>query len=330
MSAPRRPPTSEIIVAGFHRSGTSSVTQLLHGAGLHVGNDLIGAMPSNPYGHYEDREVVRLHDRILEANGLTWQVTDDFVPALSAEHWRQMERHVERKRSRHRIWGFKDPRTCLFLGAWKHLMPDAKILVAFRPVADCSYSLARRHAGEIFTLTGPQHIHRRFFEEPDVAARMWITHNRALLDVVRRYPDDVLTVSFKTLLHGFPLVDMIRDQWRAPLQRVPTFSAVDPMATQRRGARQPLSDTRLAGEIDAVWAELVDLERATLAQYDHGLDYEGESVSANEYYVPDDIDALRMENELLALENEHLKRRVASLTDELDRAGKSQDQPESR
>ncbi|HEY2211238.1 MAG TPA: hypothetical protein VGH62_06390, partial [Bradyrhizobium sp.] len=82
---------SEIIVAGFHRSGTSSTAQLLHAAGMFFGDDLIGAMPSNPYGHYEDREIVRLHDRILRDNGLNWQVAEDFVPIITAERWDEME-----------------------------------------------------------------------------------------------------------------------------------------------------------------------------------------------------------------------------------------------
>ena len=63
--------SSVLVVAGFHRSGTSLVTEILSRAGLFVGDDLIGANPSNPYGHFEDREVVRLHDRLLADVGLT-------------------------------------------------------------------------------------------------------------------------------------------------------------------------------------------------------------------------------------------------------------------
>ena len=55
----------QLIIAGFHRSGTSLVSQLLHRAGLFLGYDLMGASFSNPHGHYEDIEVYDLHEQIL-------------------------------------------------------------------------------------------------------------------------------------------------------------------------------------------------------------------------------------------------------------------------
>jgi Sulfotransferase family len=255
---------AEILVAGFHRSGTSSVAQLLHAAGLFVGDDLIGALPTNPYGHFEDREVVRIHDRILLENGLTWQVAEEFVPRISPPCWQAIERYVERRRLEHRLWGFKDPRVCLFLPAWKHVMPDAKVLITFRSVADCASSLARRHGRELAAARGPHEVHRRFFTVPDLAARMWLVHNRALVDFARRHPEDVLTVSFDGLLRGLPLTRLLRQAWGAPLREIPTFTTLDPLATTARDSRQPISDPALPAALDAVYAELLELERQTL------------------------------------------------------------------
>jgi hypothetical protein len=147
---------------------------------------------------------------------------------------------------------------------WKHVLPDAKVLIVFRPVADCSYSLHRRHAIELATRNGPAEVHRRFFEERDLAPRMWLAHNRALLAFAQAYPDDVLAVSFGSLLRGLPLTRLLRRAWGAPLREVPTFSALDPMATQRRDHRQPLSDRNLAAPLDATWDALCALERDTL------------------------------------------------------------------
>jgi hypothetical protein len=266
--APGTYPCSEIIIAGFHRSGTSSVAQLLHAAGLFVGDDLIGAMPYNPYGHYEDRDVLRIHDQILRENGLNWQAADTFVPMIGAWCWEAMERLIEHRRAEHRLWGFKDPRVCLFLPAWKHLLPSCKVLISFRPVADCSYSLSRRHALELLQASGPRDVHMRFFTVPDLAPRMWLAHNRALLAFAERYEDDVIAVSFDSLLQGLPLTRLVRSAWGAPLREVPTFSAVDPLATQRRPARQPLRNPALAAELDDVWERLLELERRTLRSVD--------------------------------------------------------------
>lgn len=256
--------SSEILVAGFHRSGTSSVAQLLHAAGLFLGDDLLGAVPSNPYGHYEDREVVQIHDQLLADNGVNWQAAEEFVPLIAPLRWTAMERLVERRRVAHRLWGFKDPRACLFLGTWKHLMPDSKVVLVFRPVSDCSYSLHRRHATQLFQGTGPGEVHRRFFEEPDLAARMWLAHNRALLAFADRHPEDVLGVGFDALQRGLPLTRLVRSAWRVPLREVATFSALDPLVTTPRDQRQPLGDPSLAEQIDDVWAALTALEARSL------------------------------------------------------------------
>jgi hypothetical protein len=266
LDPPRAYACSEIIVAGFHRSGTSSVAQLLHAAGLFVGDDLVGRLPYNPYGHYEDRQVLRIHDQILRENGLNWQTTEELIPAVSPSQWRAMESLVARRRREHRLWGFKDPRVCLFLPLWKHLMPSAKVLISFRAVADAAWSLSRRHALELFIASGPPEVHRRFFTIPDLAARMWLAHNRALLAFADRYEDDVLAVSFNSLLGGLPLTRLVRTGWGAPLNEVPTLSAVDPLATQRRPHRLPLADPDLAEQLDHVWAELRALERRTLTR----------------------------------------------------------------
>ena len=50
-----------LIVAGFHQSGTSAIARSLHLGGLFLGDDLLGSEPSNPYGHFEDNEVITIH-----------------------------------------------------------------------------------------------------------------------------------------------------------------------------------------------------------------------------------------------------------------------------
>src|SRR3712207_4073700 len=54
-----------IILAGSHRSGTSLLGRYLMASGVNVGKTLLGPLPSNPYGHFEDLELVQLHERSL-------------------------------------------------------------------------------------------------------------------------------------------------------------------------------------------------------------------------------------------------------------------------
>ena len=152
----RRLLSDQLIIAGFHRSGTSLTAQLLHRAGLFLGDDLLEANPSNPYGHFEDRDVVGLHQNIFADNGLTWIVGEPFLPVVRPSRWERMKQIIERRNSEHRLWGFKDPRACLFIMLWKYLMPDAKVLLVYRHFTGPTRSLASRHSAALVLQRGQQ------------------------------------------------------------------------------------------------------------------------------------------------------------------------------
>ena len=254
---------TEIIIAGFHRSGTSLAAQLLHEAGLSMGQDLLRAAPSNPYGHFEDREFVDLHGNILKDNGLNWQVSSPLIPHIAPQRWAAARELVKRRRLEHRVWGFKDPRVCLFAGFWKHLMPAARILVVFRSAVDAAYSLERRHAAQLFASEGPAALHRRFWQEPDLAFKMWIVHNEALLRTADTYSDDVTAVSMDALSQGFPLVNHLNSIWDLELTDVPTHRVFDASATQTRTYPMTVTNTDLIERAMAVWRRLRSLEERT-------------------------------------------------------------------
>ncbi len=252
--------SDQLIVAGFHRSGTSLVCRLLHRAGLFLGYDLMGAAFSNPYGHFEDTEVVKLHEQLLADNGRTWMVGEPFIPVIAESHWRGMERIIQRRNAEHRLWAFKDPRVCSFMMVWKHLLPGAKMLLVYRHFSDTTYSLGRRQSTELFSNpTGPQRMYRRFWEEPDLALRMWLTHNETLLAFAHTYPEDTLAVSMDMVQNGFPIVKAINRWWGFELDEVATSEVIDPTITERRAGRQPVSDRGLIDRVDATWQALEQL-----------------------------------------------------------------------
>ncbi len=89
-------------------------------------------------------------------------------------------------------WGFKDPRVCLFLDAWKYLLPEARVVAVYRNWSDATYSLERRHIEEMTAGVGSVDVHERFWTVPDLGLRMWIEYNRALLRFASAHPDDVV------------------------------------------------------------------------------------------------------------------------------------------
>jgi hypothetical protein len=255
--------SDQLIIAGFHRSGTSATAQLLHRAGLFLGYELLEALPSNPYGHFEDREIVDLHHQIFMDNDMTWLVGEPFLPLVRGPRWQRMREIIERRNSEHALWGFKDPRACWFLALWKYLLPDARVVLVYRHFSESTYSLSRRHSSNLFTGEGNAYIHERFWEEPDLALRMWLVYNNALLAFARAYPEDTLAVSLDMIRDGFPIVWAIERRWGLGLRDVPVGETYDPRITARRTRRQPVSDRRLIPKVDAAWRALEELGKDT-------------------------------------------------------------------
>lgn len=136
MSAP-------VIITGMHRSGTSLVASLLQAAGVNVGDRLLAPNEHNPRGFFEDVDFYEFHDRALSERGLTFLVDAEFeFTPTPAEVDRALALVNQR---RHRpLWGWKDPRTCLFLDFWHRLEPDATFVFVYRHPLEVLVSLLRR------------------------------------------------------------------------------------------------------------------------------------------------------------------------------------------
>jgi hypothetical protein len=253
----------QLIIVGFHRSGTSLLTQLLHRAGLFVGDELLGAMPSNPYGHFEDMEVLQLHRAILERHGDDWQWDSAFPFYIGPDHWAEMRSFTRRRNIAHRDWGFKDPRACLFLGQWKYLIPDARIVVVYRDPGECVRSMESRHAAALIRGDRPVARHRRFFTEPDHGLRLWDTYNRAVVSFVREHEEDCLVLPFTRLTENYPVIETINKRLGGDLEVVRADSVFDPTVTSRREAPQRVHDPEVKRRVEETWAALDELAERT-------------------------------------------------------------------
>lgn len=299
------PGEGRLIIAGFHRSGTSLTAQLLHRAGMFLGYQMLGQHRSNRHGHFEDREIVGLHDEVLADNGLSWQIDGTSLPVLGEAHRRRMEKISARRDAEYRVWGFKDPRVCMFLEDWKALLPDAKVLLVYRHFADAAHSLHRRSAAGLVHGTGQQYLHRRFLEVPDLALKMWLMHNRALLDFARAHPEDVLAVSQEMLARGFPLVETLDENWGLGLGEAQTAEVFDATATGGTDARLLVAEEDLIGEVLATWEELEKLGGKT-------AELAGRSVASGRQATEEDFQRAPGTYAML-MENEFLKHKVDAL-----------------
>jgi len=158
----------------MHRSGTSLAASVLRRAGLDLGSRLNGPGPGNRHGHFEDADIWRLHEEMLAAAGHTaFSAGDDFAPPLGNGFVKRAGALVA-ARAGQRAWGWKDPRTCLFLDLWEPLVPGAGWLFLYRHPVDVVLSLLRRN-------TDPD-----LSRDPQLAFDSWAVHNRRVLAFVER------------------------------------------------------------------------------------------------------------------------------------------------
>ena len=248
-----------LIIAGHHRSGTSVLAQLLTSAGLFLGDELLAASESNPYGHFEDVEVVAIHDRLLADNGQNWQVDRQFIPYVARDVWRDINAFLSRRRRDHGLWGFKDPRVCPFLPLWRHVIEDLKVIATFRSPASCSHSVERRQARDIIERKGPAVEHLRFWQEEDHALKLWLVSNVALLRYLRSDPLNSHLTAFADIESDLNIVGAINNRWDLQLQEYLPRLVFDTRATKSRDRSMVVHNADLASQSHAVWCELVEI-----------------------------------------------------------------------
>jgi Methyltransferase domain len=178
-----------LVIAGMHRSGTSLMASVFGGAGVHIGDRLDGPGQGNPWGHFEDLEFQEFQDRVLRRVGKTFlTATPADLNQPTAEELEEARALVARRRG-HRLWGWKDPRTCLFLEFWHPLLDQPRYVFVYRHPVEVALSLLRRGA----------EVDLQALENPAVSLEAWRVHNQAILDFYRRHPDRCVLGHIRTL-----------------------------------------------------------------------------------------------------------------------------------
>lgn len=181
--------SSPLIITGMHRSGTSLIAKFIHGSGIDLGNSLVGANKGNRYGHFEDAGILEFHRNILirEFGSHMWgsgqpRITnEDRAQAVDLISQRQHKQH----------WGWKEPRTCLFLDFWKSLLPGARFLFIVRNPISVVDSLVRRE----------KHI-RWDFRINNNFLRSWLVYNRQCQIFYEQNKSQCMMVILEHALHN--------------------------------------------------------------------------------------------------------------------------------
>jgi hypothetical protein len=230
-----------VAVLGMHRSGTSAVTGLLEDQGLWVGEPAV-SKPHSPRGTRENRQIRKLHERILGQNGATWWRPPTVPPRLEARHFARRDAILARAEGSPAL--IKDPRMLLLLELWRDLEPR-RVGVIRNPVSVALSLTARGGPAGGLGFDG--------------CVELWKRYARLLLDELRRTPFPVI---------DFDRTDSVAEQVRGALGRLglpaqQEFAFFEPDLVRHSVAHW--RDRAGDAEAGALWDELESFTRPNSA-----------------------------------------------------------------
>lgn len=201
-----------LIIAGMHRSGTSLISHWLTKCGLQLGEQMVGPSFANIDGHFEDVEFLKMHEEVLTNHNLPHTgLTDMHVDHFSIYEKEKLKSIIKIKQQLYDQWGWKDPRTCLFLDVYQELLPDACYLIILRDYRAVVSSLLRREFKEIDKkYMARKYFSRLIWQKWRKSRRMqafYNTHATTFLKVWTTYNQDILACIKKLNSNAFVVIN---------------------------------------------------------------------------------------------------------------------------
>jgi sulfotransferase family protein len=202
-----RPP---VLIIGAHRSGTTATARALELLGLQLGQKLDS--------HHESKPMQRLQENYLRSHHASWHHPQPFIDisnnATSEEEcaaffraatkarfsqlfgYRQNPRGwwLRRRLKRGQPWGWKEPRTTLFVPAWLRVFPGARIIHVVRHPLAVALSIRQRE----FRFRESGDPPTPDLDRLDYCLRLALTYV-ALGDAVRQLTPDYFWLRFESL-----------------------------------------------------------------------------------------------------------------------------------
>ena len=204
-------PSQTLIVTGMHRSGTSLVANYLSQCGCVMGGNLLPGSKHNRKGYYEDIQFLSFHEGILRNSVSSWHDVPFRGVLPITEHDKEAAKLLLEKRKHLILWGWKDPRTVLFLDFWAQLCPNAGFVFLYREPAQVLTSLLKR---------GDNRLHLYFMNRIKLfrylkSLRLYISYNSRILDFINKHAHRCILLSLADVVAGnIQLLDAIREKLR--------------------------------------------------------------------------------------------------------------------
>ena len=226
MTNPENNASAILVVTGMHRSGTSLIANYLHHCGLSIGTNLLVPSRHNTAGYYEDVDFIKFHDDILSAAGDSCYLETRQELFVIDEHHKKQARRILAEKSSQGVWGWKDPRTVLFLESWVTLCPEARFLFVYRRPEEVLRSLRKRRDSKLFVRFPKGKGIFRYFK----AIWLWCQYNQRILDFMDKYPKKCLLLFLNDITTGkMDILEKIKKHWGVQgLKETPLSEVFDP------------------------------------------------------------------------------------------------------
>lgn len=226
-----------LIITGMHRSGTSLTAQYLNYCGLNIGNNLLTNNFINQGttygGHHEDREFLNFHQRILARKKIYGFPTEEFKLPVNIFDKRKALKLLTRRKDLNQ-WGWKDPRTTLFLDFWDEIIEKPKYLFLIRHPLSVVDSLIRRAKDP------------SILSQPIIGLKSWKLFNQRILSFFYRHPGNALLFNIDDLFDKHDvLVDKLNNQLGIKLKSSPLVSIISTTAFHKKQTELSCSVNRM-------------------------------------------------------------------------------------
>ena len=210
---PENKPTT-FIITGMHRSGTSLASSLIQSSGVDIGRKLLGANISNPKGHFENLDFINFHECVLNSQSLSQEGWTTQNNIYVSQQLMDQASLIITENSKKNHWGWKDPRTVLFLDFWIDLLPQAYFIFMYREPWEVIDSLYRRgdHA---------------FYRDPKYALLVWMHYNKNILALYDRYPHQCILLNAHDLIEDYTLISKLCDHKFGVALKEPSEGIID-------------------------------------------------------------------------------------------------------
>ncbi len=180
---------STLIITSMHRSGSSLIASLLQSGGLHIGRKLMEGTKHNPQGYFENLDFYEFHKQVLQSQGIDgdgWTLQDKID---IEENFQEKAKEIIAKNSISGNWGWKEPRTTLFLDFWADLLPNAKFILIYRSPWEVVDSLYRRQD-------------KIFQSQPELAVKSWLHYNQKIINFYNHAANRCLLTNIQTVINN--------------------------------------------------------------------------------------------------------------------------------